>query len=71
MTTETLPRPKFEVGDEVAVDAGYPGKVTARRWGTFPPFGERGGEQGYIYTVQAPGRPEPQECVPEFDLEAV
>lgn len=60
--------PLFEVGQEVLVDKGLPGKITAIRRGTVPGVLDLPPLDTWLYTVEPEAGGEPQADVPEYNV---
>lgn len=60
--------PFFEVGQEVLVDEGLPGKVTAIERGTVPGTPDLPPLDAWLYTVEPEAGGEPQTDVPEYNV---
>ena len=60
--------PRFQVGQEVLVDQGLPGKVTAVERGTVPGALGLPPLDTWLYTVEPEGGGEPQTDVPEYNV---
>jgi hypothetical protein len=60
--------PRFQVGQEVLVDQGLPGKVTAVKRGTVPGVLGRPPLDTWLYTVEPQAGGEPQTDVPEYNV---
>jgi hypothetical protein len=60
--------PRFEVGQEVLVDEGRPGKITAVKRGTVPGVFGLPPLDTWLYTVEPEAGGEPQTDVPEYNV---
>jgi hypothetical protein len=60
--------PRFQVGQEVLVDQGLPGEVTAVRRGTVPGALGLPPLDTWLYTVEPEADGEPQTNVPEYNV---
>lgn len=60
--------PCFEVGQEVLVDEGLPGKITAVKRGTVPGVLGLPPLDTWLYTVEPEAGGEPQTDVPEYNV---
>jgi hypothetical protein len=60
--------PRFEVGQEVLVDQGLPGEVTAIKRGTVPGALGLPPLDTWLYTVEPEAGGEPQTNVPEYNV---
>ena len=60
--------PLFEVGQEILVDQGLPGEITAVRRGTVPGCLGLPPLDTWLYTVEPEAGGEPQTDVPEYNV---
>jgi hypothetical protein len=60
--------PRFQVGQEVLVDQGLPGEVTAVKRGTVPGVLGPPPLDTWLYTVEPEAGGEPQTDVPEYNV---
>lgn len=60
--------PRFQVGQEVLVDQGLPGKVTAVKRRTAPGVLAVPPLNTWLYTVEPEAGSEPQTDVPEYNV---
>lgn len=60
--------PRFEVGQEVLVDEGLPGKITAVKRGTVPGALGLPPLDTWLYSVEPEAGGEPQTDVPEYNV---
>jgi hypothetical protein len=60
--------PRFEVGQEVLVDEGLPGKITAVKRGKVPGVFGLPPLEMWLYTVEPEAGGEPQTDVPEYNV---
>ena len=60
--------PRFEIGQEVLVDEGLPGEITAVTRGTAPGILGLPPLDTWIYTVEPEAGSDPQTDVPEYNV---
>jgi hypothetical protein len=60
--------PRFQVGQEVLVDQGLPGEITAVKRGTVPGILDLPPLDTWLYTVAPKSGGELQTDVPEYDV---
>ena len=60
--------PRFQVGQEVLVDEGLPGGITAVKRGTVPGILDLPPLDTWLYTVEPEGGGEPQTDTPEYNV---
>ena len=60
--------PKFEMGQQVLVDEGLPGEITAVKRGTVPGVLGLPPLNTWLYTVEPEAGREPQPDVPEYNV---
>jgi hypothetical protein len=60
--------PRFEIGQQVLVDEGLPGEITAVKRGTIPGVLDLPPLDTWLYTVEPEAGGEPQTDVPEYNV---
>lgn len=60
--------PRFQVGQEVLVDEGLPGEITAVKRGTVPGILDLPPLDTWLYAVEPEAGGEPQTDVPEYNV---
>lgn len=60
--------PRFEAGQEVLVDQGLPGEITAVKRGTLPAILGLPPLDTWLYTIEPEAGGDPQTDVPEHDV---
>jgi hypothetical protein len=60
--------PRFRIGQEVLVDEGLPGEITAVKRGTVPGILDLPPEDTWLYTVDPGAGGEIQTDVPEYNV---
>ncbi len=60
--------PRYDIGQEVLVDEGLPGEITALKRGTVPGILDLPPLDTWLYTVEPEAGGEPQTDVPEYNV---